>query len=263
MQRSNIINQHSNWCFYELFETCATMRLTISITNPYHHHYHPISKMTMILLRCSLTLTTLRRTCQFRTEPTSPLYPHIVTPIPTLKTTTISLNKKTKKLSLQRKKARLVKNMKTFLQKRAARTKSFWRVLWRRWWEIQPKEKQNQPLPRLQFLSSGQRSQTTLFSQVKQQMSNLMGDQIWMSTTTKDTKTRWRRVRPQAMWQRLVTLGITLHNAYIEQLKFLRVVSVGRYLKKSPIICRKKTFFFEANNPEENREKSILVSFKL
>ena len=35
----------------------------------------------------------------------------------------------------------------------------------------------------------------------------------------------------------------TLHNAYIEQLKFLRVVCAGRYLKKSPKICGKKTFF--------------------
>ena len=35
-----------------------------------------------------------------------------------------------------------------------------------------------------------------------------------------------------------------VHSAYIEQLKFLRVVCAGRYLKKSPKICRKKTFFF-------------------
>ena len=55
----------------------------------------------------------------------------------------------------------------------------------------------------------------------------------------------------------------TVHNAYIEQLKFLAVVCAQTMPKKSQKIYDGTYLFPSANNFEENREKSIFVSLKL
>ena len=55
----------------------------------------------------------------------------------------------------------------------------------------------------------------------------------------------------------------TVHNAYIEQLKFLAVVCAQTMPKKSQKIYGGTYLFPGANNSEENREKSIFVSLKL
>ena len=54
-----------------------------------------------------------------------------------------------------------------------------------------------------------------------------------------------------------------LHNVHIEQLKFLALVCAWTGLKKCQKIHERTYFFLGANNCEENREKSIFVSFKL
>ena len=54
-----------------------------------------------------------------------------------------------------------------------------------------------------------------------------------------------------------------VHNAYIEQLKFLAVVCAQTMPKKSQKIYYGTYLFPGANNSEENREKSIFVSLKL
>ena len=54
-----------------------------------------------------------------------------------------------------------------------------------------------------------------------------------------------------------------MHNAQIEQFKFLRVVCAWTYLKKSLNIFDITYFYPNANNPEENRENSIFVNLTL
>ena len=61
----------------------------------------------------------------------------------------------------------------------------------------------------------------------------------------------------------LLQLFAPLHNAYIEQLKFLAVVCAQIMPKKSQKIYDGTYLFPSANNSEENREKSIFVSLKL
>ena len=58
-------------------------------------------------------------------------------------------------------------------------------------------------------------------------------------------------------------MDIALHNAQIEQFKFLRVVCAWTYLKKSLNIFDITYFYPNANNPEENRENSIFVNLTL
>ena len=54
-----------------------------------------------------------------------------------------------------------------------------------------------------------------------------------------------------------------VHNAHIEQFKFLQVVCAWTYLKKSLNIFDITYFYPNANNPEENRENSIFVNLTL
>ena len=55
----------------------------------------------------------------------------------------------------------------------------------------------------------------------------------------------------------------SVHNAHIEQFKFLRVVCAWTYLKKSLNIFDITYFYPNANNPEENSENSIFVNLTL
>ena len=57
--------------------------------------------------------------------------------------------------------------------------------------------------------------------------------------------------------------GPPLHNAYIEQLKFLAVVCAQTMLQKSQKIYDGTYLFPGADNCEENRENSIFVSLTL
>ena len=57
--------------------------------------------------------------------------------------------------------------------------------------------------------------------------------------------------------------SVPVHNAYIDQLKFLAVVCAQTMPKKSKKIYVGTYLFPGANNSEENREKSIFVSLKL
>ena len=59
------------------------------------------------------------------------------------------------------------------------------------------------------------------------------------------------------------TAAAAMHNAQIEQFKFLRVVCAWTYLKKSLNIFDITYFYPNANNPEENRENSIFVNLTL
>ena len=56
---------------------------------------------------------------------------------------------------------------------------------------------------------------------------------------------------------------MTVHNAYIEQLKFLAVVCAQTMPKKSQKIYDGTYLFPGADNCEENREKAIFVSLTL
>ena len=59
------------------------------------------------------------------------------------------------------------------------------------------------------------------------------------------------------------SLYSTLHNAHIEQSKFLRVVCAWTYLKKSLNVSNITYFYPNTNNPEENRKNSIFMNLKL
>ena len=54
-----------------------------------------------------------------------------------------------------------------------------------------------------------------------------------------------------------------VHNAQIEQFKFLRVVCAWTYLKKSLNIFDITYIYPDANNPEKKRENSIFVNLNL
>ena len=54
-----------------------------------------------------------------------------------------------------------------------------------------------------------------------------------------------------------------MHNAHIEQSKFLRVVCAWTYLKKSLNVSNITYFYPNTNNPEENRKNSIFMNLKL
>ena len=57
--------------------------------------------------------------------------------------------------------------------------------------------------------------------------------------------------------------SVPVHNAHIEQFKFLRVVCAWTYLKKSLNIFDITYLYPNTNNPEENRENSIFVNLTL
>ena len=61
----------------------------------------------------------------------------------------------------------------------------------------------------------------------------------------------------------LGALYAIVHNAHIEQSKFLRVVCAWTYLKKSLNVSNITYFYPNTNNPEENRENSIFMNLKL
>ena len=65
------------------------------------------------------------------------------------------------------------------------------------------------------------------------------------------------------IWTTCQNVNNALHNAYIEQLKFLAVVCAQTMLQKSQKIYDGTYLFPGADNCEENRENSIFVSLTL